>query len=120
MASIGPAEGQTLAPHSSTTLTFHVTPAANIPKNASLLDVESYLDQVDPASGSGDTLADAEPVTVAVGTGSGSGGGSSSTGLIIGIAAGAAVVVIAVATFLIIARRRRGGAPVLTGADESR
>lgn len=102
---VGPDAGETLPAHSTKTVTFHVTPLAGIPTSATLLDVEPYLDQVDPASGSGDTLADTDAVTLAVGTGSPS--SSSSTGLIVGVGAGVAVVAIALVGFVIYRRRRQ-------------
>ncbi|MFP3380669.1 hypothetical protein SB767_30575, partial [Bacillus sp. SIMBA_069] len=49
-----------LAPHSTTTITFHLTTAASVPVKTTTpqLSFEAYLDQVNRASGSGTTLAD--------------------------------------------------------------
>jgi hypothetical protein len=57
---VGPLQGLTLAPDSTTTYTFHVALAPTIPasKREPLFAFESYMDQVNPADGTGATLAD--------------------------------------------------------------
>jgi LPXTG-motif cell wall-anchored protein len=57
---VGPLPGVTMAPHSSTTYTFHVALASNVPvsKRKPLMAFEGYLDQINPADGTGATLAD--------------------------------------------------------------
>jgi uncharacterized iron-regulated membrane protein len=57
---VGPLQGVTLAPHSTRTYTFHVALASNVPvsKHTALMAFETYLDQIDPADGTGATLGD--------------------------------------------------------------
>ena len=57
---VGPLDGTTLAPHSTTTYRFRVALASNVPvsQKGSLLAFEGYLDQINPADGTGATLAD--------------------------------------------------------------
>ena len=57
---VGPLQGVALAPHSTTTYTFHVALASSVPvsKRKPLLAFEGYLDQIDPADETGATLAD--------------------------------------------------------------
>ena len=57
---VGPLQGATLAPHATTTYTFHVALASNVPRshNKPLLAFETYLDQVDPADETAATLGD--------------------------------------------------------------
>jgi hypothetical protein len=57
---VGPLQGITLAPDSTTTYTFHVALASNVPvsKKKPLLAFEGYLDQINPADATAATLAD--------------------------------------------------------------
>jgi hypothetical protein len=57
---IAPLRGVTLAPGATTTYTFQVALASNVPvsKRKPLLAFESYLDQINPADGTAATLAD--------------------------------------------------------------
>ena len=57
---LGPAVGATMAPHSSETITFHVTLARNVPvsKTVPLVAFEGYLFQVNSAAGGGTTVGD--------------------------------------------------------------
>jgi hypothetical protein len=58
---LGPPQGTTIAPHSTTTYTFRVGLASSVPASKTagpLMSFEAYLDQVNSASGSGATLAD--------------------------------------------------------------
>ena len=60
-APVGPEQGTTLAPHATRTYTFHVALADSVPASKTagpIIAFEGYLDQINPASGSGDTLAD--------------------------------------------------------------
>ncbi len=57
----GPLQGTTLAPNSKVTYTIHLSVAGNAPaekKGAPLMDIESYLEQIDSASGTGTVLDD--------------------------------------------------------------
>jgi hypothetical protein len=57
---VGPLEGITLAPNATTTYTFHVALASSVPasKHKPLFAFESYMNQINPADGTGATLAD--------------------------------------------------------------
>ena len=57
---VGPLQGVTLAPDSTRTYTFDVALASTVPvsKRKPLLAFEGYLDQINPADGTGATLAD--------------------------------------------------------------
>jgi hypothetical protein len=59
-AYVGPVEGAALPPDHSRTYTFRVTLASNAPISATTprLDFEAYLDQMNPADGSGASVAD--------------------------------------------------------------
>jgi hypothetical protein len=56
----GPLQGVTLPAHATTTYTFNVALAKSVPisKNKPLMAFETYLDQINPADGTGATLAD--------------------------------------------------------------
>ncbi len=58
----------TMPPHGRVTVTFRVTLAAGVPSlgKKPVLDFEAYLDQLNPAMGSGTTLADTEGTDIAV------------------------------------------------------
>jgi MYXO-CTERM domain-containing protein len=59
--SVGPPQGSTIPPNSTTTYTFRIALAKTVPASKTagpLLGLEAYLDQVNSASGSGATLAD--------------------------------------------------------------
>ena len=60
--------GLTIPPHGKVTVTFRVTVAASVPSRGKkpVLDFEAYLDQLNPATGSGTTLADTEGTDIAV------------------------------------------------------
>ena len=57
---VGPQQGSTLAAGATDTITYHVTTTSSVPvsTHAPLVSFESYLDQVNSASGTGATLAD--------------------------------------------------------------
>jgi hypothetical protein len=66
---VGPSGvGLTIKPHSKATVTFRVTLAASVPGRGKtpVLSFEAYLDQLNPATGTGSTLADTEATDVAV------------------------------------------------------
>lgn len=60
----------TLPPDSTKTYTFHVSLAPSVPvsKTAPLIAFEAYIDQINPASGSGATLADTYATDIKVPT----------------------------------------------------
>jgi hypothetical protein len=57
---VGPLQGVTLAPHSTSTYTFHVALASTVPvsRHKPLMAFETYLDQINPAQETGATLGD--------------------------------------------------------------
>jgi len=67
---VGPQQGTTLPANSTTTYTFHVNLDHNVPvsKATPIAAFESYLDQINTASGSGATLADTYAYQVKVPT----------------------------------------------------
>ncbi len=68
---VGPAQGATLAPHAARTYTFQVKLADTVPASKTagpLIAVEAYLDQINTASESGDTLADSYATDIKVPT----------------------------------------------------
>jgi hypothetical protein len=111
---VGPDQGATLAPHATVTYTFHVTLASNVPASESagpVMAFEGYLDQINTASGSGDTLADTYSTDIKVPTATAP-PDHTLRNVLIGIAA-AAVVVLAVLGVLFW-RRRKGHPPAPT------
>jgi hypothetical protein len=64
---VGPLQGVTLPANSSTTYTFHVALARNLPVSKKpLIAFETYLDQINTANGTGTTLGDTYAYAVAV------------------------------------------------------
>ena len=65
---VGPLQGLTLAPDSTTTYTLHVGLASSVPasKSKPLFAFESFMDQINPANGTGATLADTNAYQVKV------------------------------------------------------
>jgi hypothetical protein len=106
-APVGPDQGATLAAHATRTYNFHVSLASNAPaSNAPVIAFEGYLDQINTASGSGDTLADTYGTDIKITPTSSSSG--LSTGWYVLIAVGGAVI-LAILGWLL--WRRRGGHP---------
>ena len=57
---VGPVQGITLAPNSTTAYTFNVTLASYVPvsRKKPMMAFESYMDQINPVDGTGSTLND--------------------------------------------------------------
>lgn len=104
---VGPLQGLTLAPDSTTTYTFHVALAPTIPasKRTPLFAFESYMDQVNPADDTGATLADTYAYQVKVPSST----ASSNTLLHILVTVG--VVVLAILGLVFWRRRQTHGRP---------
>lgn len=104
---LGPTDGATLPPNSTTTYTLRVGLADNVPASKAagpLVGFEGYLDQVNSASGSGATLADTYATDIKVPTAA-----RSNTLWYVLIGVGVLFVVAAIAGALL--RRRRGSQP---------
>ena len=103
---IGPEQGSTLPAHSTEKITFHVDTNSSVPASSTsaLFSFESYLEQVNSASGSGDTLADSYSTNVDV-----TPAPQSHMLLIVLLACGALILLVAVV--LLAARSRRNGIP---------
>jgi hypothetical protein len=65
---LGSAEGTTMAPRSSQTITFHVSLARSVPvsNKVPLVSFEGYLNQVNSASGGGTTVGDTQAYDIKV------------------------------------------------------
>jgi hypothetical protein len=102
---VGPPRGITLAPDSTTTYTFHIALASDLPVSGHrpLIALESFLDQINPADGTAATLADTyENIDIEK---HGTIGPSNAIGRIL-IPIGAAIM-LAIASFLIWRRARK-------------
>jgi hypothetical protein len=107
-APVGPDQGATLAAHATRTYTFHASLASDAPTSKTPnIAFEGYLDQINTASGSGDTLADTYATDIKLTTPTSSSSGLSA-GWYVLIALGA-VVIAAILGWLW--WRRRGGHP---------
>jgi hypothetical protein len=102
-AYVGAQEGDTMAPASTRALTFRVALASNIPvsKTSPVMGFEAYLDQVNPASGSGSTLAGTPVVDVMI-----PGAAPTNTLMYVLIGAGVLVVVLLIIVLTVLWRRR--------------
>jgi hypothetical protein len=106
-APVGPEQGTTLAAHASRTYTFHASLASSVPTSKTpVIAFEGYLDQINTASGSGDTLADTYSTDIRVTPTSSSSG--LSTGWYVLIAVGGVLTLAIVGSLW---WRRRGGHP---------
>jgi hypothetical protein len=106
-APVGPDQGTTLAPHAAPTYTFHASLASSVPTSKTpVIAFEGYLDQINTASGSGDTLGDTYATDISVTPTSSSGG--LSAGWYVLIAVGG-VLILGLLGWLL--WRRRGGHP---------
>jgi Bacterial Ig-like domain (group 1)/Phosphate-induced protein 1 conserved region len=65
---LGSAEGATMAPHSTETITFHVSLARNLPvsNKVPLISFEGYLNQINSATGGGTTVGDTQGYDIKV------------------------------------------------------
>ncbi len=105
---VGPLDGVTIAPHSTTTVTYHLDLASSVKTDAKspLISVEAFLDQVNTASGSGTTLADTYATDVkAVAPAPFLGIGLAGVLIVVGI-----VILVGIVFLIIWLRRRRATA----------
>jgi hypothetical protein len=113
---VGPEQGTTLPPNSTTTYTFHVSldHSAPVSKAVPLAAFETYLDQINSASGSGATLADTYAYQVKVPTATTS---SSNTVWYIVVGVGA-LVLLALALGVLWRRHKTPRPPDVSVANE--
>jgi hypothetical protein len=94
-AAVGPTQGATLAADGNRTYIFKVTLAPTVPRSTTpVIGFEGYLDQINTASGSGDTLADTYETDISIPTTSSNGGLSTGWWILIAIGALAIVAVL--------------------------
>jgi hypothetical protein len=106
-APVGPDQGTTLAAAANRTYTFHASLASTVPTSKTpVFAFEGYLDQINTASGSGDTLGDTYATDIKVTSTSSSSG--LSTGWYVLIAVGGGLILALLGWLL---WRRRGGHP---------
>jgi hypothetical protein len=114
---VGPAQGATLAPGATRTYTFQVSLASSVPASQSagpLIAFEGYLDQINTASGSGDTLADTYETDIKVPTAAVQPSNNTLRNVLIGV--GALVVVLAILGVLLWRRHKGHPQTPTTGA----
>jgi hypothetical protein len=104
---VGPLQGLTLAPDSTTTYTLHVGLATSVPasKSKPLLAFESFMDQINPANGTGATLADTYAYQVKVP------GSTASSNTLLYILITVGVVALAILGLAFWGRRQAHGGP---------
>jgi hypothetical protein len=109
---VGPDQGATLEAHATRTYIFHASLASDVPTSKTpVIAFEGYLDQINTASGSGDTLADTYGTDINITPASSSSGLSAGWYVLIAVAG---VLILALLAWLV--WRRRGGHPPITNS----